>query len=102
MRPFFVIRQVFADPIDHHHNESAIIHIQPVRAADELIGAVSCEWAINILAQVWLVESSHWPATHIFSFLQFKGFVFNLTQATNKSNLVTEFIVVNIWRYRRA
>jgi hypothetical protein len=27
MRPFFVIRQVFANAVDHHHNERAVIHI---------------------------------------------------------------------------
>ena len=45
--------------MDHHHNESAIIHIEPVGAANEFIGAVSYEGAINILAQVWLVKSGH-------------------------------------------
>ena len=50
MCSFFVIRQVFANAVDHHHDESAIIHIEPVRAADEFIGAVSYERAFNILA----------------------------------------------------
>ena len=43
MRPFLVIRHVFANTVDHHHNECAIIHTQPVGTADELIGAVSDE-----------------------------------------------------------
>ena len=59
MRPFFVIRQVFANAVDHHHNESAVIHIEPVGTADELIGAVSGEGAVNILAQVGLVKPRH-------------------------------------------
>jgi len=59
MRPFFVIRQIFANAVDHHHYESAIIHIKPVGAAHELIGAVSDEWAVNILAQVRLVKPRH-------------------------------------------
>ena len=33
--------------------------ISTLRAANELIGAVSYEWVINILAQVWLVKSCH-------------------------------------------
>jgi len=59
MRPFLIIRQVFANAVDHHHYESAIIHIEPVGAAHELIGAVSDEWAVNILAQVRLVKARH-------------------------------------------
>jgi hypothetical protein len=30
MSPFLVIGQVFANAIDHHHEESAIIHVQPI------------------------------------------------------------------------
>ncbi len=59
MRPFLIIRQVFANAVDHHDYESAIIHIEPVGAAHELIGAVSDERAVNILAQVWLVKARH-------------------------------------------
>ena len=59
MRPFFVIREVRSDTIDHHHNESAIVHIQPVRAANELVRAISYEGIIDILTQVRLVKSRH-------------------------------------------
>jgi len=59
MRPFFLVRQVRANAVSHDHNESAIIHIQPVGTADELIVTVSYEWTVDILAQVWLVKSSH-------------------------------------------
>ena len=30
MRPFFVICQIFANAVDHNHNEKAIIHVQPI------------------------------------------------------------------------
>ncbi len=56
MRPFFVIRQIFANAVDHHHDESAIIHVQPIGAADDLIGAVSGEGTVNIFAKVGLVK----------------------------------------------
>ncbi len=59
MRYFLVIRQVVADAVDHHDYESAIIHIEPVGAANELIGTVSNEWAVDILAQVGLVKPRH-------------------------------------------
>jgi hypothetical protein len=52
MRPFFVIRQVSTNAVDHHHNERTVIHIEPVRTADKLIGSISCERTINILPQV--------------------------------------------------
>ena len=54
-----VIREVFANAVDHHHYESAVIYVQPVAAADEFIIAVSYERTVNILAQVWLVKSFH-------------------------------------------
>ena len=57
MRSFLVIREVFANAVDHHHYESAVINVQPVTAADEFIIAVSYERTVNILAQVWLVKS---------------------------------------------
>jgi hypothetical protein len=47
---FFLVRQVRADPVGHDHNERAIIHIQPVGTADELIIPISYEWAVDILA----------------------------------------------------
>ena len=56
MRSFLIIRQVFANAVDHHQNECAVIHIQPVGTADELIGAVSSEGTVNIFAKVWLVK----------------------------------------------
>ena len=59
MRSFLVIREVFANAVDHHHYESAVIYVQPVAAADEFIIAVSYERTVNILAQVWLLKSCH-------------------------------------------
>ncbi len=59
MRPLFLIRQVRANPVCHDHHESAVIHVQPVGTADELIVAVSYEWAVDILAKVGLVKSGH-------------------------------------------
>jgi hypothetical protein len=50
MCPLLVIRQGCTNAIGHHHHERSIVHIQPIRAADELIGAVSDEWAIDIPA----------------------------------------------------
>ena len=59
MRSFLLICQVRTNPIGHHHNESPVIHIQPVGAGDELIVAISYEWAVNVLAEVGLVKSGH-------------------------------------------
>jgi hypothetical protein len=52
MRSFLVIREVFANAVDHHHYEGAVIYAQPVVAADKFIIAVSYERTVNILAQV--------------------------------------------------
>ena len=59
MCPFFIVREVRADTVGHYRDESAIVHIEPIGAANELIGAVSNERAIEIAAQVWLVKSIH-------------------------------------------
>jgi len=40
---FPVIREVFANAVDHHHYESAVIYVQPVAAADEFIIVVLLE-----------------------------------------------------------
>jgi hypothetical protein len=44
MSSLLVVGQVCTDAIDHHHDQSAIIHIEPIRTADELIFAVPDEW----------------------------------------------------------
>ena len=58
MRSFFNIRQVFANAVDHLHNESAIIHIQPVGAADELIGAAGELFTADIGWPSWASAAS--------------------------------------------
>jgi len=74
MRSFLVIRQVFAYAVDHHHNESAVIHIQPVGTADELIGDVAYEWTVNIFAKVGLVKPRH----DVGSYIPIAGSYFHL------------------------
>jgi hypothetical protein len=56
-----------ANALGHHHDERAIIHIKPVGTTDEFIGAVPYKWTVYVLAQVWLVESSHRALNHILS-----------------------------------
>ena len=36
-----------------------LVNIQPIRTADQLMGSISCERTINILAQVWLIKLCH-------------------------------------------
>ena len=43
-----VVRQVRTDAVDHHHEESAIIHIEPIRTADEFVFAIPNERTIKI------------------------------------------------------
>jgi hypothetical protein len=59
---------VRANALGHHYDEGTIVHIKPVRAADERIGAVPYEWTVDVLAQVRLVESSHGGFSHTLSF----------------------------------
>ena len=48
MGSLLVVRQVRTDTVDHHQDESAIIHIEPIRTADEFIFAVPNEWIVKI------------------------------------------------------
>jgi hypothetical protein len=57
MGSLLVVRQVSTDAVDHHHDESAIIHIEPIRTADELIFAVPNEWTVKIDRQVGLIRN---------------------------------------------
>ena len=43
-----LIGQVCTDAVDHYHDESAIIHIEPIRTADELVFAVPDEWTVKV------------------------------------------------------
>ena len=42
MGSLLLVGQVCTDAVDHHHDQSAIIHIEPVRTADEFVFAVPC------------------------------------------------------------
>jgi len=59
MGSLLVVRQVRTDAVDHHHDESAIIHIKPIRTADEVIFTVPNEWTVKIDRQVGLIETCH-------------------------------------------
>jgi hypothetical protein len=59
MRPFLLIRQVCSDSVDHHHDEGAIIHVQPIRPTDELIGTISNEGAIRVAGEIRFVKTCH-------------------------------------------
>jgi hypothetical protein len=59
MRPFLVVRQVCADAVDHHHHESAVVRVEPVRSAQKSISASRMNGLFNMLGHVGLVESGH-------------------------------------------
>ena len=59
MGSLLVIRQVRPDAPGHHHDERAVVHVQPVRAANELVVGVADEGTIKIDGQVGFMESGH-------------------------------------------
>jgi hypothetical protein len=59
MGSLLVIRQVRPDAPGHHHDERAVIHVQPVRTADELVVGVANEGAVKTDGQVGFMESGH-------------------------------------------
>jgi hypothetical protein len=48
---FFLIGQVRADAVEHHHHQGTVIHIQPVRSADKLVGAISDKSTLRATAR---------------------------------------------------
>jgi hypothetical protein len=48
MSSLLVVRQVRTNTVDHYHDESAIIHIVPIRTANELVFAVPDERTVKI------------------------------------------------------
>jgi hypothetical protein len=48
MRSLLVVRQVCTDAVDHHHDQGAVIHIEPIRTPDEFIFAVPNEWTVKV------------------------------------------------------
>jgi hypothetical protein len=48
VRPLLVVRQVCAYTPRHHHYERLVIHVEPIRAPDELVVGISDEWVIDI------------------------------------------------------
>jgi hypothetical protein len=61
MRSLFVVGEMRAYPIDHHHYEGAVIHVQPIASSNEFIRSVSCERAIGVSAKVGFVKADHKP-----------------------------------------
>jgi hypothetical protein len=43
MSSLLVVGKVCTDAVDHHHDESAIVHIEPIRTASEFVFAIPDE-----------------------------------------------------------
>src|SRR6478672_163776 len=54
-----VVSQMGADPVDHHHNEGAVIHVQPIALPNELVRSFARERAIGVSAKIWFVKGGH-------------------------------------------
>ena len=59
MRSLLVVGPVCADPVDHHQDQSAISHIQPIAPSNKLVGSISCKRAIRVGAKIWFVKAGH-------------------------------------------
>jgi hypothetical protein len=74
MGSLLVIRQVRPDAPGHHHDKRAVVHVQPVRATNELVVGVADEGAIKIDGQVGFMESGHRIHLGIETLRAFFGF----------------------------
>jgi hypothetical protein len=48
MRSLFVVGQICADPLRHHHDQCAVIHVHPIPSTDQFIRRVANEWTVWI------------------------------------------------------
>ena len=48
MRSLFVVGQICADPLRHHHDQCAVIHVHPIPSTDQFIRRVANEWTARI------------------------------------------------------
>jgi hypothetical protein len=71
MSSLLVVRQVRTDAVDHYHDESAIIHIEPIRTADELVFAVAAfnsSRTFEVCLLAWLFSVWRARLRHAFRF----------------------------------
>jgi hypothetical protein len=59
MRSLLVVRQVCTNAVDHHHDQGAIIHIEPIRTPDEFVVAVPNERTVKVCREIRLKETHH-------------------------------------------
>jgi hypothetical protein len=59
VRSLLIVGQMRPDTLRHHQDETAIIHVQPVAATDQLVVSVARERAIGLAAKVRLIEAAH-------------------------------------------
>jgi lipopolysaccharide biosynthesis regulator YciM len=52
VRALLIIGQIGTDALGHEQDESAIVHIEPVRATDEFVVPVTHKRAVQVYAQV--------------------------------------------------
>jgi hypothetical protein len=48
-----------ADAINHHHYESAIIHVQPIASSNKLVRSIPRERAVGVGAKIGFVKAGH-------------------------------------------
>jgi hypothetical protein len=48
MRSLFVVGQICAGPLCHHHDECAVIHVHPIASTDQFIRRVANQWTVGI------------------------------------------------------
>jgi hypothetical protein len=53
MCSLFVVGQICADALRHHHDECAVIHVHPISSTDQFIRRVANEWTAGRLKSAW-------------------------------------------------
>jgi hypothetical protein len=59
VRALFVVGEVRPYPLGHRQHETAIVHIQPLVAANELVVGVAGKRAVGFAAEVRLMKARH-------------------------------------------
>src|SRR5215469_4702435 len=65
MHSLFVVGQICADPLRHHHDQCAVIHVHPISSTDQFIRRVANEWTVWINCKVRFIITGHRPNTRL-------------------------------------
>ena len=57
MRSLFIVGKMCPNAIDHHQNQGAIIHVQPIASSNKLVRSIPRERAVGVGTKIGFVKA---------------------------------------------